>query len=103
MVSDQSKACFFGGKLRQRLQHPGGGGEETAVVVHHPQVPKQLLYGAGPVERGDCRYLGRQRRYAAGGHLMPKESDGRLPKLALGNVEGEAALIHDLKNLPEML
>ena len=34
---------------------------------------------------------------------MPKESDGRLPKLALGNVEGEAALLHDLKNLPEML
>ena len=34
---------------------------------------------------------------------MPEESDGRLPKLALGDVEGEAALFHDLKNLPEML
>ena len=55
------------------------------------------------MERGDCRYLGRQRRYAAGGDLVPEESDGRLPKLALGDVEGETALLHDLKNLPEML
>ncbi len=73
------------------------------VVVHHPQVPEQLLNGAGPVVRGDCRYLCRQRRYAAGGHLMPEKSDGGLPKLALGDVKGEAALLHDLKNLPEML
>ena len=34
---------------------------------------------------------------------VPQKSDGRLPKLALGDVEGEAALFHDLKNLPEML
>ena len=34
---------------------------------------------------------------------MPEESDGRLPKLALGDVEGETTLLHDLKNLPEML
>ena len=34
---------------------------------------------------------------------MPEKSDGRLPKLALGGVEGEAALFYDLKDLPEML
>ncbi len=74
-----------------------------AILVYHPQVPKQLLYGAGPVEGGDGRHLGCQRRYAVGGNLMPEKSDGRLPKLALGDVEGEAALLHDLKDLPEML
>ena len=35
--------------------------------------------------------------------MMPEKSDGRLPKLAFGNVEGKAALLHDLKDLPEML
>ena len=44
-----------------------------------------------------------RRRYAAGGNLVPEESDGRLPKFALGDVEGETALLHDLKDLPEML
>ena len=34
---------------------------------------------------------------------MPEKSDSRLPKLALGDVKGEAALLHDLKDLPEML
>ena len=40
---------------------------------------------------------------AAGGDLMPEESDGGLPKLAFGDVKSEVALLHDLKNLPEML
>ncbi len=74
-----------------------------AVVVHHPQVPEQLLDGAGPVERGDCRYLCRQRRNAASGDLVPEKGDGGLPKLAFGDVEGKASLLHYLKNLPEML
>ena len=54
------------------------------------------------MERGDCRDLCRQQRYAAGRYLVPKESDSRLPKLALGDVEGETALLHNLKDLPEM-
>ncbi len=33
---------------------------------------------------------------------MPKKGDRWLPKFALGVIEGKAALLHHLKNLPEM-
>ena len=41
--------------------------------------------------------------FATSGDLVPEASDCWLSKLALGDVEGKIAPIHDLKNLPEML
>ncbi len=57
--------------ISQRFQNSGGGREEAAVVVHHPQVPEQLLNGAGPVESGDLVIAG---TFAASSAMRPVDT-----------------------------
>ena len=60
-----------------------GPGDETAVVVDHPQEPLQLLDRRGLRKISDGGDSLRQRRYAVLVHVIPKEFEGIFSQHAL--------------------